>query len=95
MKIYNILETKWDCQAVCTPSPFWMTQDISKGPPTEGCVYRMKKELDESAKGWGGCFIGFLLYILCLMCWSCTTYQLSEEAQAVNAFGNAVEKNFS
>jgi len=75
MKIYNILETKWDCQAICTPSPFWLTQDISKGMPTEGCVYRMKKELDESVKGWGGCFIGFLLYILCLLGWSCTTYQ--------------------
>lgn len=79
MKIYKVLESKFDCQAVCTTSPFYMTKDITTGPPKRGCAYAMKAYMDDHAASWGGGFIFFMIYIACVMCWSCSTFSFTGE----------------
>lgn len=93
MKIYKVLESKWECQAVCTTSPFWMTKDITAGPPKQGCAYAMKGYLDQNAAAWGGAMIFFIFYIMCLFFWSCTTYaHTGEEANEFTNKDGSVDK---
>lgn len=77
MKLYTVLEKKWDCQSVCTPSPFYMTKDVTVGPPKQACAYALKKYMDDHAAAWGGGFIFFFIYVACLMCWSCSTFSFT------------------
>lgn len=75
MKIWQVLETKFECQSICTPSPFWMTKPISAGPPTEGCVFVAKRTLDENAKTWGGFMVFLLFFLMFMIICSCSIYQ--------------------
>jgi len=87
MKIYKVIEDKFDCQSMCTTSPFYMTKDVTVGPPKRGCAYAAKEYVDEYASSWGGGMIFFLFYISCVLCWSCSTFSFTGEE--ANEFVNA------
>ena len=86
MKIYKVLEDKFDCQSVCSVSPFWMTKDVTKGPPKKACAFVMKKYIDDYATSWSWGFAFFIIYLSCVMCWSCST--LSFTGEEANEFTN-------
>jgi len=86
MNIYKVLEGDFKCQAVCNTSPFYMTKDVTSGPPKEGCAYTLKNYVDEYAASWCGGMIFFLIYLICLWCSSCST--ITHTGAEANEFTN-------
>jgi len=71
MALTKALETKLDCQGMCTPSTWWWFKDITTGSPQVGCMLGIKRNFNETSGAAAIVMIVAVIVSLTLFCCSC------------------------
>lgn len=70
-KLLKTIEVELKCQGLCKPSMWWWYNDITKGPPTKGCLVAVKEKFAGSASGAAIVVIIALVVSFCLNVCTC------------------------
>lgn len=67
----KFIEKQYECSGLCSPSMFYLTQSVEKGPPKKGCLAPFVDEVAVLLSDLGVAMIisgvGFLLMIGCIV----------------------------
>jgi len=45
----RFMEERLDCSGFCEAPNFWVFKDVRTGPPSSACIFKLKKQYDETA----------------------------------------------
>jgi hypothetical protein len=62
------LEESFTCSGLCSAPNFWLSRDVTEGPPPNACIYNLKQRFNRSASALaytttGTAFMIFLVFI--------------------------------
>lgn len=76
--IFSVLEGNFDCQGICEPSNFYMTRDVTDGPPESNCLIPVSRYAKSMFSTFGVIILILFLYLFSIMvlgCCSCRKFK--------------------
>ena len=65
MALYQYMEEELDCSGFCLPALFYLSKDLSEGPPTKTCLLSIHDVIEEAARPWATC--AMIAAFICLI----------------------------
>jgi len=55
LQTIRYMEERLDCSGFCETPVFWVFKDVRTGPPPSACIFKLKRQYDETAGYIGIC----------------------------------------
>lgn len=69
------IEIKMECQGLCKPPLFYVTQNLEKGRPLEACAVKLHETIDADIFILGVALLGIALLMLLMLVCQCPLWR--------------------
>lgn len=92
-KFINWIESKYECSGMCSPGLFYLTESVTKGPPTRGCFAPFMDDLASIIGNLGNAMMASGVFFLLMIFFVCPICCFKKHSDAVMSYkeGGALE----